>query len=202
LEQRVKERLTGASILVVVVVLLVPELFRGDRQASTAAPAAQPAGPPLQSYTIELGTAPAAAPALATAPPQLPPTNAVSPAPAAAAGNRAAVPATAAAPVPAAASPPPAAHATPEPEAAAPPATTKLAGSGWAVQVGSFSRRDNAARMVQQAAKQGLRLSIAGPDDRGLFRVRSSVHADRARVVELQQLLAAKGFKGVIAKVP
>ena len=165
MEQRAKERLTGASILVVVVVLLVPELFRGDRQASTAALAAHPAGPPLQSYTIELGATPAAAPPLATAPPA-------------------------------------AARSTPQPETAAPPAVAREAGSGWVVQVGSFSKRDNAARMVQQAAKKGLRLNIAGPDDRGLFRVRSSVHADRARVVELQQLLAAKGFKGMIARAP
>ena len=55
----VKERLTGAIILIVVVVIVVPELFSGraEQHPSTDAPDAQSAdaGPPLRSYTMELG---------------------------------------------------------------------------------------------------------------------------------------------------
>ena len=54
-----KERLTGAIILVALIVLLVPELLSGPKGPTAAAPAAAaPASseePPLRSYTINLG---------------------------------------------------------------------------------------------------------------------------------------------------
>jgi cell division septation protein DedD len=56
-ELLVKERLTGAIILVVLIVLLVPELLSGPK-GSPSAPATAPATsseePPLRSYTINL----------------------------------------------------------------------------------------------------------------------------------------------------
>jgi DedD protein len=54
----VKERLTGAIILVVLIVLLVPELLSGPRRSSVPAPgvsASSSEEPPLKSYTINLG---------------------------------------------------------------------------------------------------------------------------------------------------
>jgi len=55
----VKERLTGAIILVVLIVLLVPELLSGPKGPAVTAPAgaAPPSSeePPLRSYTINLG---------------------------------------------------------------------------------------------------------------------------------------------------
>jgi DedD protein len=55
----VKERLTGAIILVALIVLLVPELLSGPKGPTAAAPVgAAPASseePPLRSYTINLG---------------------------------------------------------------------------------------------------------------------------------------------------
>jgi DedD protein len=55
----VKERLTGAIILVVLIVLLVPELLSGPSRSAPASPAAAPfpsssEDPPLRSYTIDL----------------------------------------------------------------------------------------------------------------------------------------------------
>ncbi len=51
----VKERLTGAIILVALIVLLVPELLRGPfRVAPRAAAASAGEEPPLRSYTINL----------------------------------------------------------------------------------------------------------------------------------------------------
>jgi cell division septation protein DedD len=60
LELLVKERLTGAIILVVLVVLLVPELLSGPKGPAATPPAAGAASPsleepPLRSYTINLG---------------------------------------------------------------------------------------------------------------------------------------------------
>jgi DedD protein len=57
LELLVKERLTGAIILVVLIVLLVPELLSGPKHPATQAPAAAASSPeevPLRSYTINL----------------------------------------------------------------------------------------------------------------------------------------------------
>jgi cell division septation protein DedD len=55
----VKERLTGAIILVTLIVLLVPELLSGPKGPASFAPArAAPTSseePPLRSYTINLG---------------------------------------------------------------------------------------------------------------------------------------------------
>ena len=51
-----KERLTGAIILVVLIVLLVPELLSGPSRSVSPAPAAVTSSedPPLRSYTINL----------------------------------------------------------------------------------------------------------------------------------------------------
>jgi DedD protein len=58
-ELLVKERLTGAIILVVLIVLLVPELLSGPKGPAVTAPAGtaplSSEEPPLRSYTINLG---------------------------------------------------------------------------------------------------------------------------------------------------
>jgi hypothetical protein len=60
--------------------------------------------------------------------------------------------------------------------------------------------RENAARMVRQGARKGLKLQVAGPDDRGYFRVRSGIQHERAAAAELQARYRAQGFNGVIRK--
>jgi DedD protein len=63
MDRRVKERLVGASILVVLIVLIVPELLSGPKHA--AAPSVPAA--PVHSYTIDVESR-APAPAQAQAP--------------------------------------------------------------------------------------------------------------------------------------
>ena len=201
LEERAKERLTGAAIVVALVVLLVPEIFRGDRATDTATATAAADGPPLRSYTIELddpGVVQATAPAAAPAPVAVP----AAPAPVAvpaAAPQLAAEPASqsrAAVEAP----PPVAPVAAPTANAAPPsPSAGDSPAAGWVVQVGSFSKRENAERMVQQAAKRGVRLAVAGPDGRGLYRVRTAPLTDRRAAAELQAQLKTQGFAGVIS---
>jgi cell division septation protein DedD len=192
LEDRVRERLTGAAILVTLVVLLVPELFRGERGVPLVVRAAPDGAPPLRSYTIELGAAPqgnsvqSATVQGATAAPKVE-APVVEPDVSASA---AVAPASAAGSAPVVAS---------EPRVAVKPAVADAAGSGWIVQLGSFSKRENASRLVQQAAKKGMRLSVAGPDSRGLFRVRSAPQADRGAAVALQARLRTQGFAGVVS---
>src|ERR1035441_1542875 len=80
MENRLKERLTGAAILVALVVMLVPEMFHGQRGDGAASPGSSGDGPPVRSYTIDLSNSPAS-----TAPLQSTPVNAG--APGAASGN-------------------------------------------------------------------------------------------------------------------
>ena len=172
MQDHLKERLTGAVILVIVVVLLVPQMFRGRPEVSIDRGGSSLEGPPLRSYTIDLRDA---APVQPTA------TSVVA----------------AAAPAP----------AQPSAAATAPPAIKPIKPSSgvraaWAVQVGTFSRRDFAERMVKQIKAKGFTVEAVGPDDRGLYRVRSAPLAQRAAALALQQKMAAKGLKSIVNSTP
>jgi DedD protein len=206
LEERLKERLTGAAILVLLVAWLLPEIFRGRQPAvvtagSTATTDAA-AGPSVTfgvvpETALEPEVQPVPVPAPATSPSlPLPPATAAMAAPAALA-TPAAAPVV---PPPVASVPKPAPAVSAAPTAAAKEA--KAAVSGWVVQVGSFTERANAQRMVQQGARKDFKLQVAGPDDRGYFRVRSAVLRDRAAAVAYQARLKSKGLKGVIGTAP
>src|SRR5450755_5023904 len=58
MENRLKERLTGAAILVALVVMLVPEMFHGQRGDVAASASSSGEGPPVRSYTIDLSNNP------------------------------------------------------------------------------------------------------------------------------------------------
>ena len=214
MQDHLKERLTGAAILVIVVVLLVPELLSGPPATNSRSGTGTTAGPPVRSYTIDLRDPAAAQPPEAVAPPPAVASGPVeSPAASAPPVN---VATAAAAPVSA---PPPTVVATaPSAVATAPPATTAPATSksptpapsahaakpkgGWTVQVGSFARRDYADRMAKQVTAKGYSVEVAGPDDRGLFRVRSAPLADRAAATALKQKMQASGLKPIVNTVP
>jgi cell division septation protein DedD len=212
LQDHLKERLTGAAILVIVVVLLVPELFRGPPGALPKPGASAAAGPPVRSYTIDLrdtaatqppgasAAPPANSPATAPgAPPQALPNSpaAAAPAPPAAASSAApATPPGTAAPLSAAA------PAAPKPATAAPGAHAGTTKGGWTVQVGSFARRDYAERMVKQVSAKGFAVEVAGPDDHGLYRVRSAPQAERAAAMALKQKMQASGLKPIVNTAP
>src|SRR5580692_3182241 len=58
MENRLKQRLTGAAILVALIVMLVPEMFHGQRGNVAATAGSSGEGPPLRSYTIDLSNSP------------------------------------------------------------------------------------------------------------------------------------------------
>ena len=178
MQVHLKERLTGAAILVVVVVLLVPEMFRGRPAVSVGHSTDTPDGLPLRTYTIDLRDTPAAQPPAVTAPPPVTVAEGAS--------REAQAPAVA---PPSASVPTPAAHTT-------------GAKAGWTVQVGSFTRRDFAERMVKQVRAKGFAVEAAGPDDRGLYRVRSAPNPERAAALALQQKMQARGLKPIINAMP
>ena len=192
-----KERLTGAILLVALIVLLVPELLTGP--VRSAPPVAVPASteePPLRSYTITLGedarTHGAAQPASAA--PQPVPAPEAMPAPATA-------PAAAAPSEKPAAPPPPAAP----PAGPSAPATVPGEASGaWLVQVGSFSVRANAEHLAQKLKKQGFAASVSqGTGGRHLYRVRVGPVPDHAAANQLMGKLQAAGHSGsVVPKYP
>ena len=209
---KVKERLTGAIILVALIVLLVPELLTGPVRTTTraAAVASSTEGPPLLSYTIKLGDdarARSAAPA-ASGPAQPSPLTANAAAdPAATAAPPA--PAGATTPVepaaPAAAAPaavaPAAATAPPAPAAAGPGSKSAAAapGAGWVVQLGSFASHANAEQLARKVHAQGFTVSVSqGSRGRRLYRVRVGPVADRPAAMQLAQRLRASGHSGAI----
>jgi cell division septation protein DedD len=209
----VKERLTGALILIVAVVIVVPELFSGrpPPRPTTEAPDAQAAdaGPPLRSYTLELGAAPAAQadtePATVT---EVPAETAPAPA-SVPASTPTASPAAAQSPAPVLPEPtlpatkPPVAKApvvTPaaKPTVTGPTVATATTAHGWWVQLGSFSARANADRLAGTLGSAGysVRVSPTTKNGKELYRVLAGPADDRAAAVALQARLAAAGHKG------
>jgi DedD protein len=219
LQQHLKERLTGAAILVLVVVLLVPEMFRGRPAAGSDSRIGAADGAPIRSYTIDLRDSPTAQP------PAVAPTAVAPPAvsaPSAAIGDitlrdapRAELPPPSAtnAPGPSGASsaPLPEPVATKSPLLSTPPGTAPQASTRshapaakvrFTVQVASFARRDFAERMVKQIRAKGFSVQAVGPDDHGLYRVRSAPTSERAAAVALKEKMRARGLKPIVSSVP
>ncbi len=204
-----KERLTGAIILVALIVLLVPELLTGPVSSAprAAGVASATEEPPLRSYTIKLADEPHASGASPRAGPE-------QPAPLPSAPESPAASATAA-PPPAApeSGEPPAAGAAARSTGAAPAAGTPAgpAASGgsapaggaepnapYVVQLGSFASHANAERLAKQVRAQGFRVSVSQGSSGRLYRVRVGPAHDRAAAAELAQQLRAHGHAGDI----
>jgi cell division septation protein DedD len=216
----VKERLTGAIILVALIVLLVPELLKGPVRVApraAAAPAADEAS--LRSYTINLaddahahgaqpsgagpeppvpvdaGAAPAAMPSPAARPATAAGSNGAPAGPAAPGAAPPAPPVRVASAATAMPVPPPAASAP-----AAGAAGAAAAGTGtWMVQLGSFASRANAERLAKQVRSGGFRVSVSqGSSGRHLYRVRVGPVRDREAATQLATRLQAAGHGGAI----
>jgi cell division septation protein DedD len=218
LQDQLKERLTGAAILVVVVVLAVPEMFHG-RPAAPDGPAAPGAAAiPLRTYTMDLRSDPAAQPKrpdggdtaapVDTAPiVPLPQPDAAPAVQALDSASQQERPQGTTAgviqrPEPAA---PPQAEPAPEPkpvEKSPAKPMDKATTSGWAVQVGSFRSKELADRMVRQVRAKGFAVQLVGPDAKGLYRVRSALVPERAAAAALRERMIEKGLKPIINASP
>lgn len=198
MEVPVKERLTGALILIAVLVIVVPEMLSGpDHAAPTTQPAE--AGPPVRTYRLQLDTAAArsqdqstlspkpAVEAPAQPVPQAEPPEAVSApvAPASVSTEQKPAPASVSAPKPTA--------ALVKDSLAVKPAA---AGQWWA-QLGSFASRDNAERLTKELREAGYSVNLARVQAGGkdLYRVRAGPAPSREAVATLQAKLAAAGHK-------
>jgi DedD protein len=202
MDRRVKERLVGASILVVLVVLIVPELLSGPpASAPTHAGAGLPvsAPEPVRNVTVDLATSKAPTPEPAA---EAPASSAEQPQPRSAdtasavegadpsAGNSA----PSAAPPPRTPSVDSVETTVPAP-ISVPVAKSAAAGRTWAVQLGSFASRANADKLVHQLKSRGFSVYVAqggsGPSLR--YRVRIGPMADRGAATQTIAKLKTAG---------
>jgi cell division protein FtsN len=205
---------------VALVVLIVPEMFKGRPAPRPTQLPAAPNGAPVRSYTLNLDehgptTAPISNAAGADGV-QAPPTAASSPEPVRPPPADALSDAAASAPTPAqstehvavAEHAPALAVRAPAPVAHAPAASAHAPGAptggkvGWTVQLGSFQKAENAHHMAQKLAAKGIKTVVVGPDARGYYRVRTPEVADMPAAESLRQKLLLQGFKGVIGTTP
>ena len=191
MDRRVKERLIGASILVALIVLVVPELLSGPKTAvqpatpQTTFPANAPE--PTRNVTLDLATS--KAPANSEVDPaetQGSPASAVS----AAKGGGEASPAAPAPASPVAGSSSTATPTSAAPAGAAPAVNTPVetavpspisARASWAVQLGSFASRTNADNLSRQLKAQGFSVYVlpGGSGASVRYRVRVGPLSDR-----------------------
>jgi len=195
----VKERLTGAIILVTLIVLLVPELLTGPVRSAPRANAVASSAeePPLRSYTIKLADEAHPRSAAVHNGPEQPAPLATPPG----ADTAAAQPAAAEPPSSAAQPPAATARATQAPPAAgaaAPPPGTAESSGAYVVQLGSFASRTNADRLARQVRSQGFPVKVSRGTSGHLYRVRVGPVHERAAASELAQQLRARGHSGEI----
>ena len=196
MDTAVKERLVGAAVLVVVVVLVVPALLTGPR------PPAEPMEPSSgDTRVVEIDLSGngrgevQSGPAEEEEPAGQPETRTEAPAPA---------PAVAAAPVPAADAAP---RKESAPEAVAPepaPAVAAVPQGGWTVQVAALSKADAAQDMAAGLKKKGYAAFVLEhrSGDRVLYRVRVGPEPQRDRAEALARRLTAEGFKPSVVPPP
>ena len=190
-DTQLKQRLTGAAILVVVAVLLIPELLTGPKLQSgkpaemSLPEAATGDGAPLRSYDIHIGDSanpassvvrdpPAQAPSVAAQELRPPMARAVVPAPAK------------------------------SPAAMVSDASAPGQKNGFAVQIGSFASRDTAERLAADLRRSRFSpyVSAVRTGTRELYRVRVGPVADRLAADALAKQLAATGRTGSVVTEP
>jgi DedD protein len=199
MDRRVKERLVGATILVVLIVLIVPELLSGPHRLSSPPGASLPA--PTRNVSVDLATskatpapqagdlAPPTLEPLPARPPNSPPSVSTLGAQApAGSGLETRSPGTKS-PLSGTAK-----SATPNEAQAAP------ARDAWSVQLGSFSSRANADKLVHQLKARGLSayLISSGSGSAARFKVRIGPLADRAAAEREVDKLKGAGHSATV----
>ena len=205
-EGPLKERLTGALIVVAVLVVVVPEMLSGPGKSSAAAKSGSDAGPPVRTYSLELGSSDATrTQGQSTLTPQ---SSESATTPAAASQDSGSPPAPVAAPQAA----PPTSAAVTEPSPApadvkpavasaadvpAKAATAASAKGQWWTQLGSFSSSENAERLARDLRGKGDTITVARikVKSKDLYRVLAGPAGSREAALALQSRLSGAGNK-------
>jgi DedD protein len=220
MDRRLKERLVGATILVALIVLIVPELLSGPKRPGLPPLAAGLAAAPSRSVVVDLATSKAIAEpesgAVSQAAPAEAPNAGVASAASDAAEERAhpaiAEPTPASAPSVATlkaqnaaqapletpASLPRSVSATPRPAAPMEPLATPR--HGWALQLGSFASKANADRLVHRLQGSGGPFYVVpgGAGSALRYRVRMGPLTDRSTAERALARLKAQGHPATI----
>ena len=211
MDRRIKERLIGATILVALIVLIVPELLSGPKPAPLP-PLAAGLPPSTRNVSVNLATSKAT--------PELQAADAAAAAagetPAAGAANAVAANAVAANAGAASTSTITTLRAQ---ESAAPPLETSVSSPksgaestraaassevlaqgrrGWAVQLGSFASRANAEKLLHQLPGSGFYVISSGSGPSLRYRVRMGPLADRSAAARAVTKLKAEGHAATI----
>jgi DedD protein len=80
------------------------------------------------------------------------------------------------------------------------PSRQSVPGSGWAVQLGSFGDKQNAERLAAAVSQNGFPAYLMSLEQSGktLYRVRVGPRDSRAQASELAERLAKAGYKGQV----
>lgn len=195
MDERLKQRLVGAAVLVSLGIIFIPMLLQGSVDEAAAPTSAGGIPPrPRAQFTAPIFAAGQPAengPAEGTAPAQ---------------GNSVASQAAAPAEDAAAGGPnsPPADVETAQP--ASTPAPARAVGlTGWAVQLGAFSRHDNAVALVKELRNKGYTAFVDADrtQDDTLTRVLVGPELERADALAMQKRLKQE-FKldGMVIRYP
>jgi DedD protein len=193
MDRRVKERLIGASILVALVVLVVPELLSGPKPNAAPAPSLPAAAPePIRNVTLDLSTSKAPADSEAAEPPA--PPAASSSAVNAAGAQNATVPGAAASETASAAAPAggatsaSAAASSSAPSGSAPASSVPSGAPGPAARPAKPERTASRASGVESAASSP---TSTGPRS---WSVQLGSFASRANAENLTRQVKGQGF--------
>ena len=213
MDEQVKARLIGATVLVVIAVALVPELLSGPKRGS--GDTIPNANRGTRTVTIDLGGAVASGARVPPVEPAPTPTretarltpvdvpgedvrrddaNAEEPSPTKPANGSSTANTASSEPIPPPAAAPPVVARPAEPVAAK-PAVASIPG-GWSVQVGAFGSADSARKLVSQLKGDGYSAYVAPLNRNGktLHRVRVGPAATRADADKLAGRIKGRGL--------
>ena len=202
MDTALRNRLTGAALLILLAVILLPEMLTGEGgNRAAATQTVEGVEQPVQSYDFDLSEQaqvpppPAVeAPVPASAPTATPPatTPIAPPTPSAAV----ATPLAKSPEVPAASTPAPATAPEPKPAVQTPE-------TGYFVQIGVFSNKASADRLARELRQKKFTVVVTQLDGaKPLHRVRVGPAADRKAAEALAKRLAAAGHKGSVVSTP
>ena len=197
MDTALRNRLTGAALLILLAVILLPEMLTGEGGARSV-PTETVGGvdQPVQSYDFDLSEQA-----------EVPPPAVEAPAPTPTPASPASIPASTAAP-PSPVAAPTTSPATPP--AAAPVVAVKSASkpvaapeTGYFVQIGVFSNPASANRLATELRKKKFAVVVTKIDGaKPLHRVRVGPEPDRKAAEALAKRLASAGHKGSVVSAP
>lgn len=205
MDTALRNRLTGAALLILLAVILLPEMLTGEGGARSV-PTETVGGvdQPVQSYDFDLSEQA-----------EVPPPAVEAPAPTPTPASPASIPASTPASSPASTAAPPSPVAAPTtspatPSAAAPvvavtPASKPVAApeTGYFVQIGVFSNPASANRLATELRKKKFAVVVTKIDGaKPLHRVRVGPEPDRKAAEALAKRLASAGHKGSVVSAP